>query len=173
MSFTFVHYWDWYVVTLFWLMTVRRKAKVLRAKRDKRQIKINRPNMYQRRTEIYFFLPKTLHNPFSFKGVCFHNAITAVCLLSWKHGNSSLGWHNCSMPIAAGSHFSNGCHYNQNDNLQWPNTHISFKCINLCVYHIWCLYHKMNNRLSMPSYYESLHNVSTNRVTMFLLLMQF
>ena len=43
--------------------------------------------------------------------------------------------------------FQNGRHGNQDANSQWPNIHISSKYMTLCVYQIWCLYHKM---LAMP-----------------------
>ena len=52
----------------------------------------------------------------------------------------------------------NGHHGNQDANLQWPNIQISSKYIKLCVYQIWCLYHKMNNMLA--SYNGSLHLLS-------------
>ena len=44
----------------------------------------------------------------------------------------------------------NGRHGNQDANSQWPNIQISSKYMKLCVYQIWCLYHKMNNMLAMP-----------------------
>jgi len=47
----------------------------------------------------------------------------------------------------------NGRHGNQDANLQWPNTQISSAYIKLCVYQIWCLYHKINNMLAMPPHY--------------------
>ena len=47
----------------------------------------------------------------------------------------------------------NGRHGNQEANSQWPNIQISSKYMKLCVYQIWCLYHKMNNMLAMPPHY--------------------
>ena len=50
--------------------------------------------------------------------------------------------------------FENGRHGNQDANSQWPNIQISSKYMKLCVYQIWCLYHKMNNMLAMPPHYN-------------------
>ena len=47
----------------------------------------------------------------------------------------------------------NGRHGNQDANSQWPNIQSSSKYMKLCVYQIWCLYHKMNNMLAMPPHY--------------------
>ena len=52
----------------------------------------------------------------------------------------------------------NGRHGNQDANSQWPNIQISSKYMKLCVYQIWCLYHKMNNMLAMPPHYTFLSN---------------
>ena len=49
----------------------------------------------------------------------------------------------------------NGRYGNQDANLQWPNIQISSKYIKLCVYQIWCLYHKMNNMLAVPPHYSA------------------
>ena len=53
----------------------------------------------------------------------------------------------------------NGRHGNQDANSQWPNIQISSKYMKLCVYQIWCLYHKMNNMLAMPPHYNVTHDV--------------
>ena len=45
----------------------------------------------------------------------------------------------------------NGCHGNQNANLQWPNIQISSEYIKMYVHQIWCFYHKMNNCYDMMS----------------------
>ena len=62
-------------------------------------------------------------------------------LETWKQQLGG-GGQKCSMLIAAGCHFENGCNGNHDANLQWPNIQISSKYINLCVYQIRCLCQK-------------------------------
>ena len=61
----------------------------------------------------------------------------------------------------------NGRHGNQDANSQWPNIQISSKYMKLCVYQIWCLYHKMNNMLAMPPHYmmSKTENAATGSLT--------
>ena len=64
----------------------------------------------------------------------------------------------------------NGCHGHQDASLQWPNIQISSKYIHLCVYQIWCLYDKMNNRLAMPPHYPIYMRVRAVYFFQFILL---